>query len=66
MAWVLQLAWPSQPSPPILAAAARAVPFYAADAVGALDRPAALWPAVCLLTQLLVAGQGGGDALLVQ
>ena len=37
-----------------------------ANPVGALHGPAALWPATGPLAQLLVAVQGGGDALLIQ
>jgi hypothetical protein len=37
-----------------------------ADAVGPLDGPAALRPAACPLAQLLVAVQGGRNALAVE
>jgi hypothetical protein len=50
----------------LLAVADQPLGHCAADAVGALDRPAALRPALGPLAQLLVAVDGGEDALLAE
>jgi hypothetical protein len=49
-----------------LAVASQPLRQGSADAVGALDRPAALRPAPGPLAQLLVAVQGRGDTLLTE
>jgi hypothetical protein len=50
----------------LLAVADQPLGHGSANAVGALDGPAALPPAAGPLTQPLVAVQGGRDALLIQ